>query len=166
MEYYVIGADGKEYGPANIETLKQWVQDSRVLPGTMLKNFTTGQVVPASSVSELFPAGGPPPVAGQWSQPPSPYLRTPQAGYSMAPVSNAGGGDVAWAIARSALAIIFFFFLRGIGLIFAIYAVVYAVRGLQKGHKLGVLAVVISVVTLVIIAIGWLLRLSAGGGRV
>ncbi len=69
-----------------------------------------------------------------------------------------------WAIIRSVLAVVFFFYLHGIGLIFAIFGVVYAFRGVSKGHKLGWLAVGISVLALVAVVVGWALRIGMGPG--
>ena len=166
MDYFVIGPDGQEYGPASIDTLRQWVSENRVLPTTMLKSVQSGLTVAASTIGELFPPmrvaapqSAPP---GNWSQPPSDYPRN--AGYVPQSMDD-GKADLMWAIGRSVAALIFFFVLQGIGLFFAIYAVIYAFRAKEKGHRFGNLAVAISVVTLVIIGIGWALRLSGASPR-
>jgi hypothetical protein len=54
MQYYVIGADGNRYGPGDMQTLRQWVAESRLTPQTMLEDFDTGQRVPASTIGALF----------------------------------------------------------------------------------------------------------------
>ncbi len=179
MDYLVVGPNGQEYGPANVDTLKQWVAENRLGPQTMLKDFQTGQAVAASSVPGLFPPPvTAPPAAGQpmsagpvgapgsqnWSQPPSYYQGGP-GNQQARPYygQDTGGGDVLWAIVRSALAIVLFFFLKGIGLIVATFGVIYAFRGVSKGHKLGWVAVAISVTALIIVLIGWVFRLNGAG---
>ncbi|AIE87824.1 DUF4339 domain-containing protein [Fimbriimonas ginsengisoli] len=163
MEYFVIGADGKEYGPATLDQLRQWAQEGRVMPHTMLKNFNTGQVAAASTISGIFPdtAGTvPPPGQGaNWNQPPSPYPRQ-AVGYAV----DDGNKDIWGAIIRSVLALVFFFAFHGIGLIFAAYGVYYAIQANSKGHRHGKTALAISIVTLVVIGIGWLLRAKAATG--
>lgn len=51
--YAVIGMDGREYGPADEAALVQWANEKRVLPGTMVRDLTTGQVLPASQIPAL-----------------------------------------------------------------------------------------------------------------
>jgi len=36
-QYFVVAADGKEYGPADLETLRQWVREGRVVKATHIK---------------------------------------------------------------------------------------------------------------------------------
>jgi hypothetical protein len=188
----VVGADGQEYGPANVDTLRQWASENRLGPQTSLKNFQTGQVVVASSVPGIFPPAPsvPPQVApsmnagpmnagpmnagpgapqgpgGQnWAQPPNYYQRGPvQANSKPFYGQDTGATDVMWAILRSVLAIVFFYFLHGIGLIFAIYGVIYAFRGVSKGHKLAWLAVGISIAALIAVIVGWVLRMGGSSG--
>ncbi len=82
MEYFVVGPDGQEYGPASVDTLKQWAQENRLTPDTMLKNFQSGQTVAAKSVPGIFqvnpPPVGQPSAAGfgqQYATPPTGYPR-------------------------------------------------------------------------------------------
>ena len=159
MDYYVIGTDGQQYGPATMDTLKQWVGEQRILPTTMLKSFANGQTLAASAVPGLFEI--PPPVAAaqqNWTQPPTPYVR-PQQMYRV----DDGKYDVIWALVRSTLALVFFFLLGGIGVFFAGYAVMYAFRARDKGHQHANLAIGISICALVLVLIGWAVRLSSGG---
>jgi hypothetical protein len=53
MRYFVIGPDGKSYGPAEIPMLRQWVTEGRVTATTQLEVEGTGQRVWASSIPEL-----------------------------------------------------------------------------------------------------------------
>lgn len=42
MTYFVYSQDGQKYGPADLPTLQQWIQDGRVTPQTMLEDTSTG----------------------------------------------------------------------------------------------------------------------------
>jgi len=166
MQYMVIGSDGKEYGPAGIDVLKQWAADKRLLPTTQLRDFQTGQTLYASALTEIFPPAvtptGPPPAGGEWTQPPAPsnYVRPAAVGNARMAVHDTGTSDFWWAIVRSALALASFFIAHGLGVLFGGYALYYAVRSQQKGHKLGMVAIVISGVTLAAILIGWYFRVQ------
>jgi hypothetical protein len=168
MQYMVVGPDGKEYGPASIDMLKQWATENRLQPTTQLRDFGSGQLIRASSLTEIFPSqavatmpapqGAPP--AGQWSQPPSPsnYARPMPS----QPVSgDSGAGDLWGAIIRSAIALVLFFWLGRIGIFFAGYGLYYAIRAQSKGHKFGIVAIVISGITLAIVGLGLVLTLSS-----
>ncbi len=69
-QYWVIAADGKEYGPADVETLRQWVREGRIVQATHIRG-SSGPVQYAGKMPELadlFPphgaaAAGPPPHA-------------------------------------------------------------------------------------------------------
>ncbi|RYG23213.1 hypothetical protein EON82_14705 [bacterium] len=157
MQYMVTGVDGKEYGPTDIATLKTWAAENRLAPHTMLRDFTTGQQMTAGSLTELFPASAAPGVLPVGM----PY---PRDGYQAAPVSqDHGGGAFAWIIVRALLAVVLFFILKGLGLIIAAYTVASAVQLNGTGSKYGIPAIVISVLALVVVGIGWLLRLSGVG---
>lgn len=54
--YFVPGAGGQKYGPADIPTLTQWASENRLTPTTELEDSATGQKIPASQVSGIvFP---------------------------------------------------------------------------------------------------------------
>ncbi|GBC95074.1 hypothetical protein HRbin16_00861 [bacterium HR16] len=75
MGYYVIAHDGNRYGPADIETLQQWVREGRVAPNTTLEDEFTGTQVRASllpELSHLFPSTAPPPTDATRQPPPMP----------------------------------------------------------------------------------------------
>ncbi|MFM9873819.1 MAG: hypothetical protein ACKVQS_10190 [Fimbriimonadaceae bacterium] len=159
MEYMVIGPDGAEYGPANVDTLKVWVSEGRLTADSQLKNFATGQMMVANSVPGLFAAVPsevpyahvPPPTA------PAAYPRTTGNGF----FDSIESSGVFWGIvARCAAALILFFVFHGLGMIFAIYAMVYAVQLKSAGSKYGVIALILAGITLVAVGIGWILRLQ------
>lgn len=157
MEYMVIGPDGAEYGPANVDMLKLWVADGRLSADSQLKNFATGQLLVASAVPGLFHAG--------------PAL---VPGYPHVPPANAGiGGNstgngffdsiestgVLWGvIGRCAAALALFFVFKGFGLVFAVYAMYHAVQLKMHGSKYGVIALIMAGITLIIVGVGRYLK--------
>ena len=154
MGYFVIAPDGNEYGPADLVTLKQWVSENRLYPTTQLKDEQTGQIIAAGTIPNLFSSQvqAPAPVVAP------PYASSPASNYQM-PQMQVDDSGMFWnSVIRSGLALLFFFVLRGIGIIFAGYAVYYAVQCFQLRGKKGPYALAISIVVLVIIGIGWLLR--------
>lgn len=66
--YYVVGEGGAKYGPADLDTLKQWAAENRLTPSMTLEDAATGVQMPASQVPGLFP-----------SVPVQPVLQTPAA---------------------------------------------------------------------------------------
>jgi hypothetical protein len=157
--YYVVGQDGQQYGPASVDTLKSWVREQRIAPGTMLRNAATGESVQASTVPGLFQNKPPVHAAGaNWSQPPTPYVRPNQI-YSQ----DDGKSDIIWAIVRSVLAVVFCFVLGGWGIFFAIYAVVFAFRAKSKGHRHAAIAIGISITALVLVVVGVAIRYASTG---
>jgi hypothetical protein len=63
--YFVLGAGGAKYGPADLDTLKQWAAENRITPDMLLEDASTGAQIPARQVPGLFgaPLGSPPPAA-------------------------------------------------------------------------------------------------------
>jgi hypothetical protein len=160
MDYLVIGADGKEYGPVDVATLAEWAKSDRVRPNSTLKEFATGKVLIASQVPGLFqPLAAPGPVAGHdWSRPPD-YYQRPQQSYGM----RAGGGAaLTMSFVYAGLALLLFFVFRGLGVIFAIYGVIHAFRSNATGHPGARAAIVVSLLALAAVVVGWVFRLSGG----
>jgi hypothetical protein len=153
MEYMVTGADGKEYGPTDIATLKRWVAEGRITTQTSIRDFHTGQVMQAGQHAELFPqpsqAAAPPHVD---------YYRAPST--SNTPKSAEGNGALWGVIFRSVLGVVLFFVMHGIGVIFSGYAMYYAVQLKSSGSKHGTIALFIAGVSLAAVLVGWGLRLS------
>jgi hypothetical protein len=161
MQYLVIGPDGTEYGPADVPTLQTWATDNRLRPDSQLRDFNSGMVTTAGQVPGIFAAPN--------SIPPSnPYAyATPASANAYGrptTIRNADDMSAVWgSVLRSVAAIAFFFLLHGIGLVFAVYAVIYGVQAKSSGNKYGTIALVISIVALVVVVIGWVLRLNGGG---
>jgi hypothetical protein len=55
MMYYVVGEGGAKYGPADVDTLKQWATENRLTAAMMLEDAATGAQIPAGQVPGLFP---------------------------------------------------------------------------------------------------------------
>lgn len=53
-KYYVVGPEGQRFGPADIETLKSWVTQKRVKPGTKLIHAGTESEIEARTLQGLF----------------------------------------------------------------------------------------------------------------
>lgn len=53
MKYYVIWTDGQKFGPADVDTLNQWIQEGRVTPTTELESVATMARLSAASVPGL-----------------------------------------------------------------------------------------------------------------
>jgi len=78
-QYWVVAADGKEYGPADVETLRQWVREGRIVQATHIRagGGPTHYAGKMPELNDLFPPHGPaasgaPPQAPATSAPPLP----------------------------------------------------------------------------------------------
>jgi len=56
-QYFVAGPDGKEYGPADLETLRQWVREGRVVKATHIRKEGGGTTFAGKlpELLDLFP---------------------------------------------------------------------------------------------------------------
>lgn len=54
--YYIIGADGKEYGPVTSEQLRQWIAEGRVNDQTKVRGESSAGWQEAGTLPELAPA--------------------------------------------------------------------------------------------------------------
>lgn len=53
-QYYVLAQGGHRYSPVDIATLQRWVQESRVIPATILEEARTGKQREAAFLPELL----------------------------------------------------------------------------------------------------------------
>ena len=90
MEYYVIGPDGSKYGPADVQTLKRWVVEHRIVPQTALEEFSTGKRINALQIEGLFDQLQAPPAA---VVPGNMFENPPQPGYYTRPGAYLYGGS-------------------------------------------------------------------------
>ena len=66
--YKIIGADGREYGPASADQVKQWIAEGRANAQTRARAEGAGDWKPLADVAEFHPSlgipgGAPPPIA-------------------------------------------------------------------------------------------------------
>ncbi|MES1227155.1 MAG: hypothetical protein ABUL72_00705, partial [Armatimonadota bacterium] len=62
--YFVLGVDGKEYGPVTSAQVAQWMAEGRVLPNTQLRAASNNAVFSASQVVPMSPGATPTSPAG------------------------------------------------------------------------------------------------------
>jgi TM2 domain-containing membrane protein YozV len=75
--YKIIGADGRQYGPANLEQMRRWIAENRVRPETLVQAEGSPDWKPLTSFPELaasFTASPPP-----FVPPASPPMSHPRA---------------------------------------------------------------------------------------
>ncbi|HVQ42988.1 MAG TPA: hypothetical protein VMS54_12300 [Vicinamibacterales bacterium] len=61
-QYLVIGPDGKEFGPIDLNGLQQWIREGRVLKQTRIRK-NGGAAIAAESLPEVAETFAPPPAA-------------------------------------------------------------------------------------------------------
>lgn len=153
MRYYVLTDDGHKYGPADVQTLNQWIAENRLVPLQMLEEEGTGARYAAQVIPGLnFPApvnyaqgpGTPPPPGPAYTG----YYRPP-GGHS----GDDGSRDItpAWVlfgvgVLSCCLSPFLAIALGGVG-------VYYANQGRQKGHPQGgtVFSLNVALLTLAIV---------------
>ncbi len=136
MRYYLIGPDGAQYGPADINILRQWVKEGRVNQTTPLVEEGSLRPLRASEIPGLFetPSGYP---SSPWSSAPSPYPR------GASPASHADDSLIVGAYVVSSLGL--FFVLPIIGPLIGCFL---AQRAQTQGHPGGKPALIFSAICL------------------
>ena len=77
--YKIIGADGQQYGPANLNQIRQWMAENRLRPESLVQAEGSTEWKPLSTLPELVaelraaPPGFTPPIAT------SPIVSNPRA---------------------------------------------------------------------------------------
>lgn len=161
MRYFVIAADGNQYGPADIPTLKQWVTENRIQPGSQLKEESTGTLVLANSVPGLFPiaAAAPPQILGSpnagasyggaaytgGSQPPRPAAKQKPL------YSDGDNSDFVRCLIYSAITIFLALTIHRAGLFLGAFALYRGIKCQVDGHQNGILAIAVSAVAFVVV---------------
>lgn len=159
MTYYVIAPNGGEYGPADEELLRKWISENRIDRSTQLRDAITARQFAAGEMNHLFSAPVPPPPVNNNSNPP--IANYPRPGLPPNPIPAVDGPNVLMGIAfRCALALLSVFVFKGIGLIFGGFALYHAIRLKKMGSRYGTAAIIMSAVTLILVAVGWIIRYS------
>ena len=78
-EQWIVRVQGKEYGPADIETLREWKADGRLLPGNEARRADVDLWTTAAEIPGLFDVAAP--VAASTTRPAPPPLQ-PRRGFS------------------------------------------------------------------------------------
>ncbi len=160
MRYFVITDDGNRYGPADLETLNQWIQEGRLLATTLLEEEASGARIAASAVPELtFPipapgattgqapgGGASPPTSGPASNPYSAPYQRPGPGGTYA--GDYGNNDivVSWVLGVVGLLCC--------GIILAPIGIVFANRAKEKGNPGSQAPLVFNIVVTVLSVLG------------
>ena len=165
MQYSVQGTDGNQYGPVDLQTLKKWVTEGRVLPNTQITDSLANRSMIASQMPELslqspgvqggyagqVPA---PPTYQQYPRTDAQYQQPQQHPYAIR------GSVIGSIIFRLILAIGISTFTQMGGLLFSTFNVYYAVRALLNKDPKGNLCVVISVLGLIGIGIWTMYKIT------
>ena len=137
MRYYVLTDDGHKYGPADVQTLNQWIAENRIIPMQMVEEEGTGARVAARMVPGIYfptivqpapPTPPPPPGPGY-----SGYYRTPH-GHSFV---DDGSKDVTPAFVLFIIGIVTCCAAPMISIAFAALGVHFANKARRKGHPQG-----------------------------
>jgi GYF domain 2 len=67
---WIVRVQGAEYGPANIETLREWKAEGRLLPSNEARRANVDLWTTAAEIPELFSVPPAVPSAGAFTQPP------------------------------------------------------------------------------------------------
>lgn len=92
MDYKVLGSDGQLYGPVDLATLKQWVNEGRIVADSVIELQASGQRVPAAAIPELGLSASPPPPSEPAAPTPPPAAQPapqPEPQPQPAPAPNA-----------------------------------------------------------------------------
>ncbi|CCW34742.1 hypothetical protein CTKA_00240 [Chthonomonas calidirosea] len=175
QQYYVLAQDGHRYGPVDVTILQRWVQESRVIPATILEEAQTGRRLEAAFLPELhFPSfmPAPPQLSAGISQPPMPAYYNPQLYPNQPyyyPQTVPGSGDaIGWIIGSVVCMFISLFFFP---IVFGPVAILCGYKVKQSGNgRLGTgLMVAASVCMFLGILIGilaWSVFMAAFGGHI
>jgi hypothetical protein len=160
MRYFVIADDGNRYGPADIPTLNEWIQQGRLLPTTLLEEEGSGARISANSVMGLNFGGAAPvgPPSGVQPGPSGPFSPGPAAApyagpYGQSVTGNIGNTEniLAWVCGAVGICCCCCFPLPIAGLLFA-------QRAKTKGNPTAQAALIFNVVALVITLAYWIIQ--------
>src|ERR1041385_2321118 len=72
---WIVRVQGREYGPANIETLREWKTEGRLLPVNEARRANVDLWTTAAEIPGLFSVPPAVPVTGALAQPPQPPVQ-------------------------------------------------------------------------------------------
>jgi len=158
MRYFVIADDGAKYGPADIQTLNEWIRDGRILPSTLIEEEGSGARLAASSVAGLtFEERSATAPSQEYASPASNsnyWQNPPYANYGAAGVAGSTETTIAWV-----LGVVGALLCCCGGFLFSSAGVFFAWLGTRKGNPRAQQALVfngvILVITLFFAALSW-----------
>ena len=62
LDDWYVRVEGKEYGPVDLDTLREWKSDGHLIPTNEVRRESESAWVAAGSIEELFPKPSPPPL--------------------------------------------------------------------------------------------------------
>lgn len=151
MQYFVVAPDGMKYGPADSETLKQWVAENRLDRNTLLEEADTRQRLRAESLAGLFPQPEPEPVAAP--EPPLVFENAsvpPVADYPRVTSADSGGRELTKAWIWTLVGVLIPLILPSIGLSYANKAIA---MGNEEAHGARIFAITVLVAQIVVILV-------------
>ncbi len=127
MPYVLVGSNGDEYGPVELETLVAWAKDGRVSPRSTVRVTPAGESVLAHTIPELGLVDLPPKAV---VPPTENYAHYPRGeNLVQGPPSKAGLiSSLFW----SGLAIFLIIFTDGLGYILALLGLLDVFRAWQR----------------------------------
>jgi hypothetical protein len=143
MRYFVVGANGELFGPADMPTLNQWIAEGRLLPTTMVQEELGGARFAASMLQGL-------------SFPQQQSAAYPRMGNVAMPTYDNGAEEIkkAWIFG-----IVGFFCF---GIILGPLGLYYAIKAKQKGNPQAVGAIVLCAIITGLSVLGFVFMLSGG----
>lgn len=181
MRYFVLDAQGNQYGPVDVPTLNQWVRDGRILPSTQILVENTGKVIPAQMVPGInldlapgiglnpagpgrvdpnMPKGFPGAQAGQ------PYANYPRGGsgaFGGVGDAMAGAAEFNRSLTASGLSLVCCFFLPFLGIPLSIAGIYYARRAQLLGHPGPQVAMIAAIICLCVSCVFSLMAIASIG---
>ena len=152
MPYVLVGRDGNEYGPVELETLASWAADGRVLPRSTVRITPAGESVLAHTIPELGLVDMPPKAA-----PPEPqYVEYPRAAdFPPAKPSKAGLVSITF---WSVLSVCLILFTDGYGYVMAFLGVIDMFQAWKRKDPYLFQILTIGAIAMVVAAAALLLR--------
>jgi hypothetical protein len=158
MEYLVVAADGSVLGPFDVPSLIAFKREGKILPETLLRDFSSGREIQARYLPDLFPMAVPPVIAAEYgAQTSSPYPRGEELEKPVNPGPTFEAVVRAF-VMRSALAVIVGFIVFPAGVILAIYNVFVAFQLRKNKSEHAEVAMKVALSAFAFLAIYWSLQ--------
>lgn len=177
MRYFVLDAQGNQYGPVDVPTMNEWVRQGRIMPHTQILVESTGKVIEAQRVPglnlDLAPGLGLNP-GGPIRNDPNRPVGFPgvQSPYNMPPSSGAFGGvgdamagakDFNSAIMAVGASFLCCLTIAPLGIPLAALGIYFARRAQLAGHPGPQVATIAAIISLICSSIATLSLISSIG---